>query len=1323
MRVRLPRKIFSLFTMLSLVLPSVANGEGTQQLGLNQDIDVKTEFKVDILKVGEVINIAVGTNVGDGSGTITVTVKDAAGKAVTGSPFSITKNQPGYLPKPGVLPPSTIINPLQIVTKSTGTYSIKFTNSKSLYLDPLDITVTGSKGATVSPSSPPGGLGRLHAKSWSILGDSYTLGTSPEFYVLVPVGKTKDVTWLMEFNGLAGFEYTVMGNASGLPSAYSSPSAQKISGATPAAEFEVYLHVPAVAKGGVTSPKLGHFAMKGASSCKAAMLGMSNNFSFNVNMDTGYTITIDTDSSGTFDPSKDLVLSGKATAGTTKVTWDGKDGAGKLLKPGSYKARLEAKVGEFHFVADDVETVNPGLRIFKVDPPKVSTVPAAALMYWDDTVINNKTYKIVPVTTLPKGLSSGKYSATPVCSTTGKTGVNAHCWGNFTTDTSKSPGDERYIDTWVNAHLLSNTITMLVLDPKADDDNDGLTNLEECPLKTDPKKADTDGDGIKDGDEVGGNIKTNPLVKDTDGDGLDDGVEDRNKDGNLDSGELNPTLKDTDSDGLEDGHEDRDKDGLKGSKETDGLKADTDGDGLKDGLEDKDKDGKVGATETDPLNPDTDGDTLTDGWVDKDGDKIWDVLEGEDRDNSGTTETTETDPLKKDTDGGCEDDGSEERNSRDPLKPSDDVCPKDGGVDAMDGGVDATDMGGASDGGVDATDSGGASADVGRRGYLYGTGGCSVGSGPSKQDLGIFAVGLLLMALVRRRRRGLIAGLLLLLLLLARPANAQNDALIFPVNNFKPVTTMPGNFIVTEAAAVLPHLSPSANFLIHYTHRPLAVYTPGGELETEVIRYRLGMDMSMSIGFLDRVEIGLTVPVLMAQDSEDLTAISRSSDASLSAARGDLRLTPKVYIATVGPVSFGAAVPVTIPTGDEENLYGEAGGTITPKAIVSLAVGKFAAGLNAGVMVRNDQSISYSANQDQVTISHQFQLSAGLRYRAWREVIDLLADIYMGLALEEQDTEEIPAELLVAARFHLPKGFLATVGAGPGLTHGLGTPTFRFFAGVGYQYLPPKEEKAEGPADRDGDGIADAADRCPDQPEDMDGFEDDDGCPDLDNDGDGIPDAADKCPGKPEDRDGFQDDDGCPELDNDGDGILDASDKCPLKPEDRDGFEDSDGCPDPDNDGDGIPDADDKCPLKPEAFNGVDDEDGCPDKGTGKVQLDVERRRITVPPVYFATDKDVILKRSFPTLLLVADVLSKNTWVKLVSIEGHTDDRGSDDYNQKLSARRAASVVTFLIENGVSRERLASQGHGEAKPVDSNNTSQGRAKNRRVEFLIIKPKP
>ncbi len=131
-------------------------------------------------------------------------------------------------------------------------------------------------------------------------------------------------------------------------------------------------------------------------------------------------------------------------------------------------------------------------------------------------------------------------------------------------------------------------------------------------------------------------------------------------------------------------------------------------------------------------------------------------------------------------------------------------------------------------------------------------------------------------------------------------------------------------------------------------------------------------------------------------------------------------------------------------------------------------------------------------------------------------------------------------------------------------------------------------------ADNDADQVPDPEDRCPDAPEDRDGYEDADGCPELDNDQDDIPDKRDLCPDAPEDKDGNGDDDGCPD-DDDKDGVPDSMDLCPGGQEDRDGFEDSDGCADPNNDGDGFPDETDKCPDQPEDYDLVTDDDGCPE--------------------------------------------------------------------------------------------------------------------------------
>jgi OOP family OmpA-OmpF porin len=270
-----------------------------------------------------------------------------------------------------------------------------------------------------------------------------------------------------------------------------------------------------------------------------------------------------------------------------------------------------------------------------------------------------------------------------------------------------------------------------------------------------------------------------------------------------------------------------------------------------------------------------------------------------------------------------------------------------------------------------------------------------------------------------------------------------------------------------------------------------------------------------------------------------------------------------------------------------------------------------------------------------------------------------------------------------------------------------------------YRLSPRERCVAKAPApppkvgDKDHDGILDNVDKCPMDPEDKDGFEDEDGCPDPDNDKDGIADIKDKCPLEPEDKDGFQDDDGCPDPDNDTDGIPDVSDKCPNDAEDKDGFEDDDGCPDPDNDKDGVPDLADKCPNDP----GPADNNGCPKKYEHIVVTEekIELRQ----KIFFDTNKATIQPRSFGLLDEIANVLRSRPTMT-VRIEGHTDSRGKRGHNMELSAARAESVRQHFVGLGIETARMDAKGYGPDQPIETNRTVAGREKNRRVEFIITK---
>ncbi len=229
--------------------------------------------------------------------------------------------------------------------------------------------------------------------------------------------------------------------------------------------------------------------------------------------------------------------------------------------------------------------------------------------------------------------------------------------------------------------------------------------------------------------------------------------------------------------------------------------------------------------------------------------------------------------------------------------------------------------------------------------------------------------------------------------------------------------------------------------------------------------------------------------------------------------------------------------------------------------------------------------------------------------------------------------------------------------------------------------------------DRDGDGIIDSLDNCPD----VAGIASLKGCPDKD--GDGITDADDKCP----DVAGLARYNGCSIPDTDGDGINDEADKCPSVA----GVARYQGCPVPDTDGDGVSDEEDKCP----AVAGPASNFGCPE--IAKAVID--KINVAAKNIFFATGSTKLLPKSFKSLNEVVKILNDNPSYKL-DIDGHTDNIGKPDKNQLLSEGRAKAVVTYLKSKGVDETKLIATGYGQDKPLVDNKTAAGRAKNRRVEM-------
>ena len=235
------------------------------------------------------------------------------------------------------------------------------------------------------------------------------------------------------------------------------------------------------------------------------------------------------------------------------------------------------------------------------------------------------------------------------------------------------------------------------------------------------------------------------------------------------------------------------------------------------------------------------------------------------------------------------------------------------------------------------------------------------------------------------------------------------------------------------------------------------------------------------------------------------------------------------------------------------------------------------------------------------------------------------------------------------------------------------------------------------PVDTDKDGIIDSLDKCPTVP----GLAKYEGCPVPDTDKDGINDDEDKCP----EVSGLARYQGCPVPDTDKDGINDEEDKCPAEA----GPVSNQGCPFVDTDGDGVPDPDDKCPN----VAGPRENQGCPEI---KEEI-VKKINYAAQNIYFATGKATLLSKSFKGLNDVAKVLKDDTELKL-TVDGHTDNVGTDNLNQKLSESRAAAVKAYLVKQGIDADRLVSAGYGETQPVADNKTPAGRQKNRRVELKL-----
>ncbi|MBO6934397.1 MAG: OmpA family protein [Deltaproteobacteria bacterium] len=901
-----------------------------------------------------------------------------------------------------------------------------------------------------------------------------------------------------------------------------------------------------------------------------------------------------------------------------------------------------------------------------------------------------------------------------------------------------------------------------------DADMDSILDTDEAGVDTDMDgvdddlDTDSDNDRILDIDEAGDDDPMTPPI-DTDMDGTPDfrdddsdgdGLGDRFEAG--DDDELTAPV-DTDLDGTPDFLDtDSDDDGLDDELESGGFPPiDTDGDGIPDYLDtDSDGDGRPDFDET-PF--DLDGDGIAD-------------FRDPDADGDGVNDGVDGCPLiptrdQADLDGDGEGDACDDDYDGDTIDNDVDVCPFVADPAQLDS--DGDGIGDACvilDGDRDGWDD--------RLGVSGG--GCAAGGSGHGGALAL----LLMVALVGFRRRGALLALLAAGIAITSTASAQTapvERQDFSVERFR-LATDRGGILDVEWAAVPGHLRAQGALWVGYADDPLVLYrrSPDDDDDDDIERdrvsplvdHRTTASAVFALPLFDTLSVGFELPLVLYQNRPTLgldEGLGATANDLATTGFGDLRLVAKVQLLQAERHGLDLAVmPVfTVPMGGNDSYFRERDFTFAPELLISRASlsGAFRFSLNVGYQVREKTQLVNLEVDDEVSVRLGI---AGRLGKLGAPPIELDLSVAMAFAASDSfdNASQTPFEIRAGATYDAHELVAPFIGAGVGVVRGYGTPDWRVFAGVRVGLIGEETGPCDGEVedidgfedddgcadpDNDEDGILDERDDCPDEAEDVDGFEDDDGCRDYDNDGDGVLDARDECPLEAEPPGGNGD--GCPNdhPDADGDGIEDSADRCVEEPEDRDEFEDEDGCPDLDNDEDGIADGADRCPLEagvaenhgcPDTDrdeDGVPDRiDNCPDEpGTAErqgcrapQQVRIEETQLVITDkVYFAHDSARILGRSNRLLDNIAAVLVNHPEIEHVRVEGHTDSSGARDHNVELSLQRAQAVMAYLVGKEVAAERLEARGLGPDRPVADNDTAEGRAQNRRVEFLIGEAEP
>jgi OmpA-OmpF porin, OOP family len=486
-----------------------------------------------------------------------------------------------------------------------------------------------------------------------------------------------------------------------------------------------------------------------------------------------------------------------------------------------------------------------------------------------------------------------------------------------------------------------------------------------------------------------------------------------------------------------------------------------------------------------------------------------------------------------------------------------------------------------------------------------------------------------------------------------------------------------------------------------------------------VMEHQLTFYGSAGFQVLDRMTIGVTFPFTAFQDGQNPTygggdilsgGQSRSTFVSTqSPAAGDTRIDLRgvLWRTPDRRTAVGAQLSFFAPSGSSPRMAGDGNPSSLWMVTAEHTIKWITLVANTGLHFRPRRGINDPVGGSGLGIGNEWRWAVGA-FVPFKEGKHRVGGTIFGQTGIESDrriigdtfftSQNTPVEIQGEWRMRFGPADHWWVGAagGTALLRGYGAPDLRLVGLIG-SYIPLLDSEAKSPERK-------AQLREKWRRERM-----------SDRDGDGIPDDIDACPDEPEDHLGGDPNDGCPmPPDRDGDGIPDQYDLCPDVPEDKDGIDDGDGCPEDDADSDGIPDAVDACPKEPGPASSDPKRHGCPTMI--KVEGDIVR---ISQQVHFGFASATILPDSFPMLTEIANLLKANKGIKKMRIEGHTDNKGPADVNKRLSQQRADSVRAWLVGRGVEGGRLEAQGFGMEKPIEDNATDAGRAANRRVEFKIV----